>query len=168
MENYNGVINKIDKEINSLVLLDHSPLERSLYEHISILNLKKNLYLYVKEERINKVIRALKYYDEHVDRLSKKYDDKCNVFFAYKCDKDKIISNNIIEICDYLMNNNGPYIWGNMDNDDKDKLRNLIINKDYGISRAFINMIGNYLTIDEVKSDLIRSKVLDKFIIKRP
>ena len=136
MENYNGVINKIDKEISSLVLLDHSPLERSLYEHISILNLKKNLYLYVKEERINKVIRALKYYDEHVDRLSKKYDDKCNVFFAYKCDKDK--------------------------------LRNLIINNDYGICRTFINMIGNYLTIDEVKSDLIRSRVLDKFIIKRP
>ena len=103
---------------------------------------------------------------EFVENKTYEYEELENVL---KDSKKELVEAQLKEIVEYLTDTANKCIWGTLSDFEKKKFIDLA----YKNTRVwkerrekFINTISNYVTIDEAKQGLIKTKTIDRFIIK--
>lgn len=120
----------------------------------------------------HKLRKSINFYEEQVIRQAKETSTiSKKIFFVNKEQKQQIVEAELKKYVKYLIKNNSRYIWGNLTEEEKNLLleSTSIKNKSpkYLIIRErLINIITNYTTLEELNSDLIKQKTLDRFIVK--
>lgn len=162
-----------------------SGVKKSCVEHLSIEQIKyylsyvddvyfRNLFFKNRNFGVvatKRVLEVINFYEEQVLRQAKETDERdINLFMLNKTYKDEIIEDEVRYIAEYLVDNALVCIWGKMTDLQKKKLiscttssRGKNLKND---RRALVNAISNYTTLNEIKDGVIKSRVLDRFIVK--
>lgn len=139
--------------------------------------LNKNQFQYrfrehgAKQTKI--VENSIKFYDEQIERQALYYNpfihNESDIFYLYQDSKKELVEDQLKEIVEYLTDIANKCIWGNLSDFEKKKFIDLAY-KNTRVSNErrekFINTISNYVTIDEAKQGLVKTKAIDRFIIK--
>lgn len=131
-------------------------------------------YKNIGKENINKILEALKLYDEQVLRQAKLIDEnmldikQVNIFEHDYNEKAIIASENYENIINYFVDNNKDLIWGNM-SDNQKRLYIASMNRktesQRRIRREIITYIANYTLLSELENlEKDDYKVLTKFM----
>ena len=119
------------------------------------------------------IYKAVEFYDAQIARQSKETDNKeANLFWLNADEKaDALILGNepIEESMEYIAKNAEEMIWGYLTLAQKQKILEMI-KKDnrYGniIFNKLYNAIANYVTLEEAEKGLIKTRAIDRFIVK--
>lgn len=119
------------------------------------------------------IYKAVEFYDAQIARQSKGIDNKeINLFWLNADEKaDALILGNepIEESMEYIAKNAEEMIWGYLTLAQKQKILEMI-KKDnrYGniIFNKLYNAIANYVTLEEAEKGLIKTRAIDRFIVK--
>jgi len=113
---------------------------------------------------------AINFYEEQVLRQAQ--ETTCldqNLFVLNRDKKSGIILDNYSEIVDYFIDTADVCVWGNLGKSHKLKLnysKRAKTEETLRIRDKFIRMLADYTTLSELEKGPIKSKVLDRFIIK--
>lgn len=181
---------EIDNLLTGEVLLYGNPLEpssrRSQLSKYSIYELKyflshcdtdgKNLFpRFVRgfgEVELKRLIKSIKFYDLQIERQALENDyslDHINLFYMNKDLKKEYLQDQIKEIAEYIIDNAEECIWGVLANNQKKKIVDSILNETNDakeIKEKFVDIISNYTTVKELESGLVKTKTIDRFIVK--
>lgn len=182
---------EIDKKTNGRILLFGNPLEptkeRAKLEKYSIYELKqlmshckfngKNALAsnlgYIRPGYMEKLVRSINFYNEHVQRLSKEEPesyDKSTIMNNYELsDIRRLVYQQIREIVEYLVDNAEVCVTGVLSKWQKENMLlalEEICNYDRNAISNLVSSISNYVTYSEASEGIIKSKVIDRFIIK--
>lgn len=185
----NGIelVDKINK--GNVLLLDNPTLEiqtkyRGLSQY-SIEEVKRNLKLTdrfgrneigrlrnIGPDSINKIINALRMYDEQILRQAELTEKRnYNLFLKDKKAKNEIVQDLYSDIIMYLIyNTKEKTIWGELTDNQKKLLISSVINskkKDIIIKDRMTDIVSNYTTLPELENVANgKRKVLNRFIEK--
>ena len=113
---------------------------------------------------------AINFYEEQVLRQAK--EATCleeNLFVLNRDKKSGIILDNYSKIVDYFIDTADMCVWGNLGKSHKLKLqysKRAMTEETLRIRNNFVRMLADYTTLSELEKGPIKSKVLDRFIIK--
>jgi len=187
------ILNQTDKFVIGENLIIHNPLiPHSTFclelNEISIYTMKSLLGLYSIErvptgldnaftnsiknfgvERTRLVVESIRFYEEQIIRQANLYpDDGRNLFFIDFVEKMQMVDEQLDEIINYLVNND-HFVWGSISPQQRKYLLECNIRKMEKlrlVREKLIRMICNYVTIEETKSGLVKTRTLDRFILK--
>lgn len=121
------------------------------------------------------ILNALKQYDLQLlrqyeeNKATLKPEDLPNLMFLNKDNKLKLIRKQYLEIADYLEKFD-YFVWGA---DSKGYDKDLIWNsahkhdlKNVHIRNEFMNIISDYVTLEEAEKGLVKTKAIDRFGVK--
>ena len=120
-----------------------------------------------------KVIDAINFYNEQIERQSFYFNpilnNEENIFYLHQDIKRELVEEQLKEIVEYLTDTAQICIWGEMTDCERRRLADLIY-KDTRVNdekkQQYINALSNYVTIDEAHKGLVKTKAIDRFIIK--
>lgn len=122
---------------------------------------------------INKVLNSIEFYEKQVIRqLIENNNIICdNLFYKDYDKKVSIILDNLWEIVEYFVDNANECVWGKMTNFQKKELLGSLSScydnpLDKPMISRFVNCIANYTTVSELEKGAIKTKVLNRFIVK--
>lgn len=179
----NELLSKIDDSVSGSELLYASPFtysaRRAKLKSYSILKLKQKFdesneipfhIMTFGPLELEKLKKSIQFYDEQIARLLEAYGYKENLFYIDKERKDELVKNQVKEVIEYLTDTAQEYVWGNLTDANKQRLSQLIYGKyngnrdqDLGI---FVNNISNYVVLDEAEKGLVKTKALNRFIVR--
>ena len=127
----------------------------------------------IGQNSAQKIYKAVDFYDEQIARQRKEADrEDINLFWLNADEKaDALILGNepIEESMEYIAKNAEEMIWGYLTLAQKQKILEMI-KKDnrYGniIFNKLYNAIANYVTLEEAEKGLIKTRAIDRFIVK--
>ena len=134
--------------------------------------LKKYLHIY-KDEEVQRILNALCLYQEQLERQCIDWDygtlNESELFYSNQMLKMESIKLQIKEIADYLVDKAGEFVWVDSYHTEKEKLQIYKAaykkdNNDIIKQKRLIEMLSNYVTLEEAKEGLVRTKSLDRFI----
>lgn len=120
--------------------------------------------------KANRVASLIHFYEEQILRTADLvYPGYCgNLFTKDKEDKTEIVTENLLPIAEYLMENGNDFIWGSMKPQQKERLLNSIATpkgmQNQMTKEKIIRYITDYTTLPEIEDDLTRKRALDRFI----
>ena len=127
----------------------------------------------IANKDLDKIYSAIRLYDEQVLRQYKENidSDEENIFLVNQMEKRNLVLEKYEEIIEYLLenSNNHSFVWGEFTPRKQVLMENTLVSKSKVASMIkdnLVNIITNYTTLSELKSDLVKSKTLDRFIIK--
>ena len=114
---------------------------------------------------------AINFYEEQVLRQAEETTrKKINLFELNQKEKYLIVRAEIKNIVKYLVENADVCVWGDFTPAQKVRLMNAVTTyrgyENQVLRDRIINVIANYTTLSELKSDVVKEKTLDRFIIK--
>ena len=123
------------------------------------------------EKKLEKIFRAIEFYEQQVIRIVESHPDLSNVrkpiFFIDKYMKDLIVREQIKEIAEYLVNSGDDFMFGELKRAKKQMLLERVsAERDNFTVENFVDVISNYTTLEELENDVVKTKVLNRFIIK--
>jgi len=132
---------------------------------------------YVGEKRVNHFSYDLFRYREQLNRIIAEIHDKKdllqvgNLFYKDFEEKRAVILTELNEIISYMLDNGKTFIWGNLTEPARNRIRNAIAkNKDSEIKEKFANMIAKFVTLSEVENGLLidspDTKPIERFLTK--
>lgn len=120
----------------------------------------------------DKVASSIIFYEEQVLRQAEETGmHGVNLFYLNQSDKIEIIETEIKDIVEYLTDQAIECVWGEFTSTQKRCITSAMkdTKSDYlrTIRNNLINMISNYTTLTELKKGVIKTKKIDRFIIKK-
>ena len=183
-----SVLVKIDKEVEFKDLIIYNPFTlhirrykdfedksineiRYMLEHVDfrgnslILNATT-----VGEFFAERIKNAVEFYDEQILRqyMEDRYDED-NMFLANKDKKVKLVQEQFKDIVEYLIDNAFECIWGELTDSQKKTMLSLLTSSgklNLGIKEELINIFSNYTTLTELESGIVKTKAIDRFIVR--
>lgn len=142
----------------------------SIYDFKKRVENNPNYFRGIGEGVIKELQRPLSFYDEHVLRLIDIYGLKEDLFYTNKNEKDKLVEQQAEMIVNYFVENANECVWGELTEAKKENLSKLfkgcVGNKKLKDQKYFVNAISNYVTLEEAEKDLVKTKTLNRFIVK--
>lgn len=135
---------------------------------------------------VEKTLHLIDFYEQQVMRQALESEQRgVNLFTLNKEEKDKIISSNLQEYTQYILDNAIASIWGKISHTTKNAIYDAIISKngeqDKKIKQALIDVISNYTTLKELETGILieqevpiimggtivkkKTKPIDRFIL---
>ncbi len=118
--------------------------------------------------KLPKMIKALEFYNDQIERLYKENitHNGVNLFYLNMTTKLEMVREEMDVILEYLFSLTKDYIWGSVS--DKEKLNILEALKRGNIckDKRLINLadiISNYVTLGELEQGITRKRTLDRF-----
>ena len=117
--------------------------------------------------------QSINFYNKQIERQAQYYNpnihNEADIFYLNQEEKRILVEDQIREITDYLVDTAQQCIWGEMNETNKKEFialahKNTRLGLEY--REKFVNAIGNYVTLDEAKQGLIKTKTIDRFILK--
>ena len=117
--------------------------------------------------------QSINFYNKQIERQAQYYNpnihNESDIFYLNQEEKRILVEDQIREITDYLVDIAQQCIWGEMNETNKKDFialahKNTRLGLEY--REKFVNAIGNYVTLDEAKQGLIKTKTIDRFILK--
>lgn len=128
---------------------------------------------WIGDKDLDKIYSAIRLYDEQVLRQYQENidSDEENIFLVNQMEKRNLVLEQYEEIVEYLLENSNKhsFVWGEFTPRKQVLMENTLVSKSEVASMIkdnLVNIITNYTTLSELKSDLVKSKTLDRFIIK--
>lgn len=158
----------VDFNKESIDFAKHSISHVNLLGKNAICNIPKmgNSYL-------DKIYSAIQLYDEQVLRQYKENKDNNeeNIFMINQKEKRKIILRQYRGIVNYLLDNSNEhsFVWGNITPSQQILLEQTLKSKRQEALRRkenLVNIITNYTTLTELQEGIIKTKTIDRFIVK--
>ena len=123
-------------------------------------------------DTVKRVVDVVKFYEEQVLRQEKETEERnINLFLLNKDAKDEIVESQFKEIIEYLLDNAEQYIWGNLPSTKKiQMLRAISAVRGTGVledRRRLVNAISNYTTLNELEQGIVKTRTLDRFIVRK-
>lgn len=127
------------------------------------------------DELIRKLIWAIEFYEAQIMRQAQnEHVEGCNLFELNEKEKtDELLHGNepIKYSLEYILDTASIMVWGPLSSNQKCKLDNIIAKidekkHDNKILDAIFNIIRDYVTLEEVQKGLVKTKVINRFIIK--
>ena len=124
---------------------------------------------------IKKLIWSIEFYEAQIMRQAQnEHVEGCNLFELNEKEKtDELLhGNESIKYClEYILDTASIMIWGPLTSIEKYKLSNIITQisekkHDNKILDAIFTIIKDYVTLEEVQKGLVKTKVINRFIIK--
>lgn len=120
----------------------------------------------IGDKSIEPLIKAINFYEEQAIRqLKTSYDD--DFFYNDYDEKARIITFQIREIINYFNDTTQEFVWGKYPDSQKLAFLKAVTNKceksDKLIDKM-IDIISTYTTLDEVKSDIVKTRTINRFI----
>ena len=114
---------------------------------------------------------SINFYEEQVLRQSEENTKKdSNLFILNKREKEIIVSYELKNIIKYIVQNADVCVWGDLTTSQKNKLMDCVTNYNFYnnkfLRQRMIEIIASYTTLTELKSDVVKQKTLDRFIIR--
>lgn len=114
---------------------------------------------------------AINFYEQQVLRQAIETKKRgINLFTLDKTQKQFIVRDQIKEIVKYLVDNADVCVWGEFTTAQKNRLINAVKSgsgyENQVIRQRIIEIISNYTTLNELESDVVKQKTLDRFIVK--
>lgn len=121
----------------------------------------------VGSKKVNDLANNISFYEMQLQRIcasSLSHLDG-NLFYKDKDEKIKLIRAELQAITAYMVENSTRFIWGNLTDNGRKKLMSAIANdEDTIIKRNLLNILANYVTLEETQEGLIRTRAIDRFI----
>ena len=119
-----------------------------------------------------RIYDSICFYEEQVLRCA---DETCergiDLFGIDRLEKREIVSSELKEICEYIVDTASILVWGELSDFQKKRLittamstRGEYIQRDRNI---LVDTISNYTTLSELKDGVVKKKTLDRFIVKK-
>lgn len=122
---------------------------------------------------LDKIYSAIKLYDEQVLRQyeENKDNDEDNIFLINQKKKKKIVLQQYRAIVDYILDNSKDhtFVWGELTPKKQIFLEQTLKSKSRDSLRRkenLVNIITNYTTLSELGEGIVKTKTLDRFIVK--
>lgn len=123
-------------------------------------------------EVVSRVVDRVKFYEEQVLRIANETTERgINLFTVNKKEKDEIVRANLDLMVQYIVDCADECIWGVMSDTQKKRFLRAAravygehILKD---REMLIDAISNYTTLSELNSDVVKTKTLDRFIVRK-
>lgn len=114
---------------------------------------------------------AINFYEQQVLRQAIEIKKRgINLFALNRIEKEFIVRDQIKNMVKYLIDNADICIWGEFTPAQKARLMSAVKScsgyENQVIRQRMIETIANYTTLGELKSDVVKQKTLDRFIIK--
>lgn len=126
---------------------------------------------YFSHQDLIKVRNAINFYEEQVIRQAMEIEDlSINLFDLNKEEKSLIVEEEYSQIATYIVDNALICVWGDLNDTLKRKLYYSINGKGNAnkmIKRRLINTIADYTTLSELQEGIVKTKTLDRFILKK-
>lgn len=188
--NYSYKKDEVDKTITGEVLLYANPLEYSpkrkkisqysIYELRQFLshcepngkNLLSRFALGFGPYESKRLVNAINFYNLQLERQSMESDyglDDSKLFYANKDLKEQYLQDQIKEIAKYFVDTANECVWGELTDNQKQKILRSVLSKSEGAQETkqrLIDIISNYTTVREIELGLVKTKTIDRFIIK--
>lgn len=190
-----NILDSIDKAVTGDRLIFNNPLTATSIKNIrlgklNIYQIKRLLKyaVYNKNSRefqnalafkiknftkddIKRVLVALDFYEQQIVRLmSENIVDK-NLFFSNQSKREMLVQEQLREIVEYILDNANETVWGNISNSQRKLLLSFFSSRGGRISENtknnFIQEIVDYTTLSELESGIVKTKTIDRFIVKR-
>lgn len=131
-----------------------------------------NLLHHIGNKKIERVLNALKLYEEQVLRQANETD--VNLFYLDKNEKRKIVYDQFEDYIEYFLSHSDEYnfIWGNINKATIMYLNGCLSSSAYNaisekIKKILIETFTNYLTLEELENGVIENHTLDRFILEK-
>lgn len=110
-------------------------------------------------------VQVLRQYEENIDK------DVENIFLVNQMEKRKLVLEQYKEIVEYLLENSNyhTFVWGELTPRKQILMEKTLISKSKNAlmrTENLVNIITNYTTLSELKSDIVKTKTLDRFIVR--
>ena len=92
-----------------------------------------------------------------------------DIFFANKLLKEECLEDQIKEVIQYITDIANECIWGELTDCQKKQLLHSVLSKGSHakeMKNILIDVISNYTTLKEIESGLVKTKTINRFIIK--
>lgn len=120
-----------------------------------------------------KIYKAVEFYDAQIERQRKEaIDENVNLFWLNVDEKNDALvlgSEPIEESFEYIVKNAEEMVWGYLTSQQKQKILEMIKNDNRYrsvIYNKLFEAIANYVTLEEAEKGLIKTKAIDRFIVK--
>lgn len=124
-------------------------------------------YLLLKEE-IEKLLRSIKLYNDQLKRLREEANNGSNLsnlFDSYKTQRYVLILKQMNDILEAFYSSD-ELVWGNVNENEKQLFKNMLNNENDFAKSYLARTIANYVSQDEAEKGIVKSKALNRFIVK--
>lgn len=121
-------------------------------------------------DKTARVVEAINFYDEQILRQASETTERgIDLFSLNKREKEIIIASQIKEIAGYFIEHAVNCVWGPLTDAMSQKLEESVYPTEdcikLEIRKRLIEIVSNYVTLEEAKNGLVKRRVLDRFII---
>ena len=123
---------------------------------------------YSKEDLI-RLKNLIKFYEMQVQRQYEGFEERSypvNLFNYDDLYKAILVELQLDDIVEYLFDNGESFIWGDFSDKDKLRLLNATCQSKHYAKNNLIDLISNYTTFSELETGAVKSRALDRFIVK--
>lgn len=134
--------------------------------HINSNSLRSEILNFIKIKEQEKLLNAIRFYDEQVIRQSLETEESdINLFFLNKKAKTEIVESQLTEIATYIVDTAKECIWGRLTNVQKKQIISAILtNQDQKTRGSLINAISNYTTLKELEQGILKEQEIPEII----
>lgn len=126
-----------------------------------------SVYLYPEDE-IEKILRSITLYNEQLKRLKEESKDSSNLinlFDSYKTSRYSLILKQMNDILE-AFSSSDELVWGKVSENEKQLFQSML-NSENDIAKSNLaRTIANYVSQDEAEKGIVKTKTLNRFIIK--